>query len=101
MSGARDVLLGVERSKERARTFGREHTKTQKPEPVTLTLRDELAPTLTVIPSPHPTTVVAPDKTEWKLAAGEGATFEVTSTKEVGTGDDKHSILVWTRLPSK
>jgi hypothetical protein len=97
-----DVLLGIERSKARARTFGREHTKPQKPGPVTLTLGDEQAPSCTVIPSAHPTTVVAPDGAKGtviaQLAAGEGATFEVTGTKTIGSGDDVRTVFAWARV---
>ena len=93
----RDIPLGgVEASKARARQHrdaperqidrktGAPKLAEMRPQPVTFLLRDELAPSVTVGPSPHPTKVVAPGeggKTVFvaELAPGKGARFELVS----------------------
>jgi hypothetical protein len=113
---ANPALVGVERSKARARLHkdrperqidprtGAPKLEEMRPQPVVLTLRDELAPTFTVHPGPHPTRVVLPALEGQKvgalvaeLPAGTGATFVVTGTKPLRSGDQSYSALVWAR----
>lgn len=111
------ALVGVERCKDRARKHrltperqidratGQPKLPEMRPQPVVLTLADEMAPSVTVIPSVHETTVVLPPlqgqkvgKELAKLKPGEGATFQVTGTKKAGQGDDERVVLVWERV---
>lgn len=86
------VAVGVERSQERARlrsALGGHHAKPQKPELVVFTLRPAHAPSITLVPSAHPTQVVLPLEegaprgakavTIAELSPGEGASFDVVS----------------------
>jgi len=105
----RDVLTGgVERSRDRARRFGRDHSKPQKPGPVTVTLTEDHAAGVTILPSAHPTKVVAaaykedgtrgPDLQVTELPPGVGVTlalgakgWAVTKTVDVRSGSEKAS----------
>ena len=87
---------GVARSLARARQFGRSHTKPQPVAPVTVTLRDSLAPSMVVGPSPHPTKVVLPNgDMVAELKAGERAEF-VGVVTEPKSPEDAPSVA-WSR----
>ena len=89
----RDVPLGgVEASRHRARVHrdaperqidratGRPKLEEMRPQDVTVTLRDELAPTFSVIPSPHRTRVVTPEGLQLAdLPPGTPARFDLVS----------------------
>jgi hypothetical protein len=93
---AQEVPAGVARSLARARQFGRSHTKPQPVGPVTVTLRDSLAPSLVVGPSPHPTKVVTPKGDLLAdLKPGERAEFVGTVTP-ARSPEDAPSVA-WSR----
>jgi hypothetical protein len=103
------VPAGVARSLARLKKFGRNHVplmrdpKTGKmvvepPQPVTVTLRDSLAPSMVVGPSVHATTVVDASGTVLaKLAPGELGTFHGDVSETTDTDKGKTTKVTWTR----
>jgi hypothetical protein len=90
----RKMLAGVAGSLDRAKRFGKAHKRPQKPEPVTFTLRASLAPSVTVGPSAHTTTVMAAGVASplAVLKAGEAAEFRAVS------GPDADGKVSWSRV---
>jgi hypothetical protein len=97
------VLPGVAGAKDRAKRFGKSHTKPQPVLPVTVTLRDVQAPDVVFPGSAHPTTVLAPDGKSVlaELKSGEKASFhaDVDSDGKVGSWSRVGAPVVATKPP--